>query len=176
MAKQPASAGGPEAAGREKERQARWLTMLLGWAEDIVYALIAVLLGAAALVALVSAAINLATGVLGGGGVEAVLGALGQVLLGLIFVELFYTVRISIREHSLAVERIIGVALIAIVRRMLALTAEEHKTMELGAEQFQRFLTELGVLAGMVLALTVAMVLVRWKGPSRGRDPEDDAD
>jgi uncharacterized membrane protein (DUF373 family) len=145
---------------------------MLGWAEDIVYALIAVLLGAAAVVALVSSAVNLATGVATGGGIEAVLGALDHVLLGLIFVELFYTVRISIREHSLAVEPIIGVALIAIVRRVLALAAEEHTAADVSAEQFSRLLTELGLLTGMVLVLTVSMVLVRWKGPSRGKDPE----
>jgi uncharacterized membrane protein (DUF373 family) len=168
----PGHSHSPEEMGREKDRQARWLTLFLGWAEDIVYALIAVLLGAAALVALVSAAIALATGVLQGGGIGAALGALDQVLLGLIFVELFYTVRISIREHSLAVEPIIGVALIAIVRRMLQLAAEEHKAAELSAEHFNRMLIELGLLAALVLALTFSMVLVRWKGPAQGKDPE----
>lgn len=157
----------PEAADvrAQAERQARWVSALLGWAEDVVYALVAILLGAAALVALGSAAVGLVGGVLRGGGAGAVLGALESVLLVLIFVELFYTVRLSIREHSLAVEPIVAVALIATVRRILVLAAEERQILDGDAEHFRRVVVELGLLGLLALALTVAIVLLRRSPP-----------
>jgi uncharacterized membrane protein (DUF373 family) len=155
----------PTEIAAEADRQARWLTALLGWAEDLVYAATAVLLGAASLVALVTAAIGLAGGVLAGGGTGAALGALESVLLVLIFIELFYTVRLSIREHSLAVEPIVAVALIATVRRILVLAAEERKVLEGDAETFNRAMIELGLLALLVVVLTGAIIaLRRWHG------------
>jgi uncharacterized membrane protein (DUF373 family) len=132
----------------------------MGFAEDAVYALIAVMLVASSLYALA-----LAGGVLIAGaftpnsGIQPVLTALDQTLIVLIFIELFYTIRLSLREHSLAVEPFIAVALIASVRRILVLTAEERQVVE-DAAVFQRVLLELGVLAGLVLVLVFAMVLL----------------
>jgi uncharacterized membrane protein (DUF373 family) len=49
---------------------------------------------------------------------------LDQVLLVLLFVELLYTVQISFREHGLVAEPFLVVALIAVIRRILVVTAE----------------------------------------------------
>ena len=131
-------------------------------AEDAVYTLAAVLLAGAALYALGSAALVLLTALIGRqGGMELLLMVLDQILVGLIFVELFYTVRLSIREHILAVEPFLAVALIATVRRILVITAEEQRIVEGDLETFQRLLLELGLLAGLILVLAVAFVLLR---------------
>ncbi len=143
------------------------LARLLGLAEDAVYMLTALVLVAASVYALVAAA----TGLLGAalaqeGGTQPALAALDQLLVALIFVELFYTVRLSIREHILAVEPFVAVALIATVRRILVLTAEEHRVVEGDPAAFQRLLLELGVLAGLILVLAGAMLLLRQRNSS----------
>ncbi len=135
---------------------------LLGLAEDVVYALTGLLLLLASLFALGSAAATLASPLLAGESVTvATVGALDQLLLVLIFVELFYTIRLSIREHTLAVEPFIAVGLIATVRRILVLTAEERRLLDTDAETFRRILVELGVLAGLVVVLVAALVVLR---------------
>jgi uncharacterized membrane protein (DUF373 family) len=146
--------------GRSPPSQA--LAKFMAVAEDAVYTLAAVLLAGAALYALGSAALVLLTALIGRqGGMELLLMVLDQILVGLIFVELFYTVRLSIREHILAVEPFLAVALIATVRRILVITAEEQRIVEGDLETFQRLLLELGLLAGLILVLAVAFVLLR---------------
>jgi uncharacterized membrane protein (DUF373 family) len=136
------------------------LSSFLGLAEDAVYALTALLLVGASVFALWSAAAVLVAGVFAHeAGIQPVLTALDQVLVVLIFVELFYTVRLSIREHILAVEPFIAVALIATVRRILVITAEERRVLD-DPGLFQRVLLELGLLAGLVLVLVIALVLL----------------
>lgn len=138
------------------------LARLLGLAEDAVYILTAVILVAASVYALVSAAAGLlAAAVAREAGTQAALGALDQLLVALIFVELFYTVRLSIREHELAVEPFIAVALIATVRRIIVITAEEQRVVEGDPEAFQRLLLELGILAVLILVLAGAMLLLQ---------------
>jgi uncharacterized membrane protein (DUF373 family) len=139
----------------------QFISNLLGLAEDVVYTGTAILLVGAALYALGSAAIVLLSALLvREGGVQPVLTVLDQILVVLIFIELFYTVRLSIREHVLAVEPFISVAMIATVRRILVLTAEERRLLD-DAVLFQRLLIELALLAALVLVLAVAMVLLR---------------
>jgi uncharacterized membrane protein (DUF373 family) len=135
-------------------------------AEDAVYAVAAVLLAGTALYVLGSAALVLLSALIGRqGGMEPVLTVLDQILVGLIFVELFYTVRLSIREHALAVEPFLAVALIATVRRILVITAEEQRIIEGNLEAFQRLVLELALLAGLVLVLSVAFLLLRRARP-----------
>jgi len=70
-------------------------------------------------------------------------------------------VRLSLREHELAVEPFVAVALIAAVRRILVPTAEEHRLIDGDPAAFQRLLLELGVLTGLILALVVALAVLR---------------
>jgi uncharacterized membrane protein (DUF373 family) len=153
----------PEAAAERGQLLAR----LLGLAEDAVYALAGLLLAATALFALAASGLALMPAIAAHtGGAEPVLTVLDQILLVLILVELFYTVRLSLREHELAVEPFVAVALIAAVRRILVLTAEEHRLIDGDPAAFQRLLLELGVLTGLILALVVALTVLRH--PPRG--------
>lgn len=163
---QPAAGGAPEhVEGIERSKRLKRehrLTGVLGAAEDAVYALAALMLVAASLVALLSAATALLNGLVSRQPpVESALAVLDQLLVVLIFLELFYTVRLSIREHGLAVEPFLAVALIATVRRVLVLMAEEHQALDGSAEQFQRVLLELGLLAIVILVLVFALLLLR---------------
>ena len=156
------------------------LSRVLSVAEDLVYGLAALLLAGASVYVLASGAVLLVKAVFGGtDAVESVLGVLDQILVGLIFVELFYTVRLSIRQHQLAVEPFVAVALIAVVRRMLVVTAEEHRLVETDPTAMNQLVLELGLLAGLVLVLAIAMRLLHkmplvdpisgWEGRAQPR-------
>lgn len=146
-------------------RREQVLSGLLRLAEAVVYGLTALVLVSASLFALGSAASALVAAVAAReGGVRPALTALDQVLVVLILTELFYTVRLSLRERGLAVEPFIAVALIATVRRILVVTAEERRLLE-DPELFRRVLLELGLLAGLVPVLALALVLLRRLQP-----------
>ena len=133
--------------------------------EDVVYVGLGLLLSGAAVVLLVSLAINFWRGLVGGtlpGGVVVVL---DQILLILMIVELLYTVQLSFREHVLVPEPFVLVALIASVRRILVLAPELPKVVEKGDVQFQNAMIELSVLTVMTLSLVFCLVLLRKRHP-----------
>ena len=89
------------------------------------------------------------------GVLETSLTVLDRVLLAFIFVELIDTVRVTLRERGIFIaEPFLLVGLIAMVRRMLLLTAEIERA---NSEEFQNMLIELGVMTGLVIVLTVAL-------------------
>ena len=91
---------------------------------------------------------------------ETVLGVLDRVLLAFIFVELIDTVRVTLRERGIFIaEPFLLVGLIAVVRRILLLTAALEQTTT--TEEFQNMLLELGVMTGLVIVLTIALYLTR---------------
>jgi uncharacterized membrane protein (DUF373 family) len=92
------------------------------------------------------------------------------VLLLFIFVELLDTIGIVAREHEIVAEPFLLVGLIAVVRRILSVTAEAGQNI--GTEKFQSLTIELGVLAVLVIALTVAVYVTR-RTRRRERSGED---
>jgi uncharacterized membrane protein (DUF373 family) len=133
----------------------------LSLVEDIVYIGLGLLLTLAALTLLVGA---LKSGVmavwhrsLGG----QVVGLLDQILLILLIIELLYTVQVSFREHSLTAEPFIVVALIAVIRRILILTAEIPRLPEAVETTFRHAMLELGLLTAMVLVLVGSLIVLQ---------------
>ena len=93
------------------------------------------------------------------GVLETSLTVLDRVLLAFIFVELIDTVRVTVRERGIFIaEPFLLVGLIAVVRRILLLTAEIERA---SAEEFQNMLIELGVMTVLVIVLTVALYFTR---------------
>ena len=93
------------------------------------------------------------------GVLETSLTVLDRVLLAFIFVELIDTVRVTVRERGIFIaEPFLLVGLIAVVRRILLLTAEIERA---SAEELQNMLIELGVMTGLVIVLTVALYFTR---------------
>jgi uncharacterized membrane protein (DUF373 family) len=93
------------------------------------------------------------------GVLETSLTVLDRVLLAFIFVELIDTVRVTVRERGIFIaEPFLLVGLIAVVRRILLLTAEIEGA---SAEEFQNMLIELGVMTGLVIVLTGALYFTR---------------
>ena len=94
------------------------------------------------------------------GVLETVLGVLDRLLLAFIFVELINTVRVTLSERGIFIaEPFLLVGLIAVVRRILLLTAALEQTTS--TEEFQNMLLELGVMTGLVIVLTVALYFTR---------------
>jgi hypothetical protein len=72
------------------------------------------------------------------------------------------------REHGLLAEPFLVVALIAVVRRILVITAELPKLPQAGVEVFRQAILELGLLTVMVVALVGSLIALQ-KGAKRGR-------
>lgn len=94
---------------------------------------------------------------------------LDRILLMLIVAELIHTLRFVVLRGRIVVEPFLFVGLIAVVRRVLIITAELERQVPSGRALTNQLL-ELGLLGFLALALAIAIYLVRRSGPP-GYDP-----
>ncbi len=135
------------------------LLSVLAVAEHIIYSFVALALIVPIVMLFVSAAMSMLQ-VSEVGILLTVLAILDRVLLVFILVELLYTTRIIRQEHGIIIaEPFLLVGLIAVVRRILLVTAQIEEAR--GTQEFQNLLAELGVMAGLVVVLTSALFLIR---------------
>jgi uncharacterized membrane protein (DUF373 family) len=135
------------------------LLSFLDAVERIIYYFVALALIIPVMMLFVSAAMSMLQ-VSEVGILQTVLAVLDRVLLVFILVELLDTIRIIRRERGVMIaEPFLLVGLIAVVRRILLVTAQIEQTT--GTEEFQNLLTELGVMAGLVVVLTAALFFIR---------------
>ena len=146
---------------RAEARLTLWIARWFGRVEDCVYIGLAIILTALAFGLLVDGAIAFVRAVGSGDLVSHVATLLDRLLLILMIVEILYTVQVSLREHTLVPEPFLVVALIAGVRRILVLTAEFSKLIQEGGDPFRNAMLELTILTAMVLALVIALALLR---------------
>jgi phosphate starvation-inducible membrane PsiE len=85
---------------------------------------------------------------------------LNSVLLVMMTMEIVYTVAISLESHTLSAEPFLIIGTIAAIRRMLVITATSTET-EHTASIFHNTLIELGLLAATVIALSIAIWVLR---------------
>ena len=143
---------------------ARWFTRAFAIFEDLVYAGLGTLLAIAAVVLLVHAGWVFVGHLIAGTLPENMIGVLDRLLLILMIVEILYTVQVSLREHALAPEPFLVVGLIAAVRRILVVTAEFSKLIELGESAFRNAMIELALLTVLIVALVVSLAILRRRG------------
>jgi len=143
---------------------------LLIKAEDVIYLFTAVLLVVAALLLLTitgyeffsNLGVNFSN--LDGNFSKELSRLLDSLLLVMMIVEILHTVGIMIKEHKLAIEPFLAIGIIAAVRRILIIKAEQvHPTPEHTAV-FKMTMLELGILAGMILTLVLCIFLLRRHG------------
>jgi uncharacterized membrane protein (DUF373 family) len=140
------------------ERYKNLFTGILDIFERIAYLAIALALSVPIVMLVFSAAMSMLE-VSEVGVLQTALAVLDRVLLAFIFVELIDTVRVTLREQGILIaEPFLLVGLIAVVRRILLLTAEIERA---SAEEFQNMLIELGVMTGLVIVLTIALYFTR---------------
>jgi uncharacterized membrane protein (DUF373 family) len=155
-----------ERAARVPEEQRSLDRSLLGGLvgfEAFLYGAVAILLAAAAVLVLVGTVHELAHAIsTSAGAVDTGVMVLDRILLLLIIAELAYTLRFVLRTHRIAVEPFLFIGLIAVVRRILIVTAQFER-LPSGGRVLTNFLLELGLLGFLALALAVAVRLI---GPS----------
>ena len=134
------------------------LSVVLDYSELVVYYVATLALLATIVVLFVSVGGSLLE-VFESDPLETALEVLDRVLLIFIFVELLITIQIIVRENQIVGEPFILIGLIAVVRRILLVTAEAGQTAD--PARFQDLITELGVLAALILALAAALYVAR---------------
>jgi uncharacterized membrane protein (DUF373 family) len=87
---------------------------------------------------------------------------LDRILLLFIIAELLYTLRVVNIGGRILVEPFLFIGLIAIVRKVLVLTAEVQET----GGDMSGFLVQIGALAGLALVLSVSIHLLRRSTPA----------
>ena len=87
------------------------------------------------------------------------LAVLDSVLLVFIFAELLSTISTIVREREIVAEPFLLIGLIAVVRRILAVTVSIEQS--LGTPRFEDLVIELGVLTALVVALSSALYFTR---------------
>lgn len=135
---------------------------LLGF-ETLLYAAVGLLLATAAVFVLVGTVHEIAHAIsTSAGAVSTAVTVLDRVLLTLIIAELLYTLRFVLRTHEIVVEPFLFIGLIAVVRRILIVTAQFER-LPSGGRPLTNFLLELGLLGFLAVALAVAVRLVRQR-------------
>jgi phosphate starvation-inducible membrane PsiE len=86
---------------------------------------------------------------------------LNTVLLVMMTMEIVYTVAISLESHTLNAEPFLIIGSIAGIRRMLVITATSTET-EANAAIFHNTLVELGLLSATVVAMALAIWILRY--------------
>lgn len=143
----------------------------LEFVEDVIhYAISAVLI--VAMVALLISASTEFVRTLGGDLKSGTLRLLDSVLLVMMLVEILGTISISLRQHTLAPEQFLIIGIIAAIRRMLVITAEQTELLH-EPETFKLVLWELLLLGMLVIVLSGAIYLLHRTQEER-RQPDAD--
>ncbi|HZC30433.1 MAG TPA: phosphate-starvation-inducible PsiE family protein [Gaiellaceae bacterium] len=138
--------------------------------EEALYGAVGILLAVAAVLVLVGTVHELAHAIsTSAGAVTTAVTVLDRILLTLIIAELVYTLRFVLRTHQIVVEPFLFIGLIAVVRRILIVTAQFERPPVSG-RALTNLLLELGLLGFLVLALAVALALVRRHSDPRQFD------
>jgi phosphate starvation-inducible membrane PsiE len=136
---------------------------VLGASESVVLVLIGLALVLVAVLLLYSSMYDLNQAVRQGPGEieHKAIEILNTVLLVMMTMEIVYTVAISLESHTLNAEPFLLIGVIAGIRRMLVITATSTDA-ERNPGQFHNTLVELGLLAATIVALAVAIWILRY--------------
>jgi uncharacterized membrane protein (DUF373 family) len=128
----------------------------LGSAETAIYVVVAALLAVGAGFTVVGTIVDLVEGADSRAIADAGVFLLDRVLLLFILAELLYSLRVVNFSGRILVEPFLFIGLIAVVRKVLVLTAEAHE----GSDTTD-FLVQIGALAGLALVLSLSIYLLR---------------
>jgi len=136
----------------------------LSSAEDIIYICTAVVLVVAASALLIFSTSEVIADFHNNPISRSISQLLDGLLLVLMLVEILHTVGIFLKKRKLVIEPFLAVGIIAAIRRVLIITAEQvHPTPE-HAAAFRMTMLELGLLAAMILSFVFCIFLLRRHG------------
>lgn len=78
----------------------------------------------------------------------------------LAFVELLYAVRACPRSHEIVAEPFLMVGILACIKEIVVLSVQAAKLLGKGPD-FSRAVVEIGILGGVVLALSISAFILR---------------
>jgi uncharacterized membrane protein (DUF373 family) len=140
-------------------RESAAIEVSFGAAESAIYVVVAALL----VVAAAFTAVGTVTDVIEGSGSRSITDTgifiLSRVLLMFIIAELLYTLRLVNLDGRILVEPFLFIGLIAVVRRILVITAEIEGNP--GRTAITNFLIQVGALGLLALVLALAIHLLR---------------
>jgi phosphate starvation-inducible membrane PsiE len=144
----------------------------LGLAESAVLVLIGIALVLVAVLLLYSGVHDLWVATTGGPEIieHKAVEILNTILLVMMTMEIVYTVAISLKSHTLNAEPFLIIGSIAAIRRMLVITATSTD-IEGDVGRFHNTLVELGLLAATVIAMAVAICILRFSQRKYVDDP-----
>ena len=146
------------------------IRLALAWIEEALYIVVGILLLVAAVFVVIGTVSGLVSSVRHhGDAVNIGVLLLDRILLALIVAELLHTLRFVVLRGTIVVEPFLFVGLIAVVRRVLIVTAE-FEGLAPGGRALTNQLIELGLLGFLAIALASAIYLLRRSGPP-GYDP-----
>ena len=137
----------------------------IGFAEGSIYLLVGLLLAAAAVSIVFGTATEALASITRETPIETGVLVLDRILLLFIIAELLFTLRLTISRGEILAEPFLFIGLIAVVRRVLVITAESEGAA-IGGRTLTNFLLELGVLAVLAVALTASIYLLRRSAAS----------
>lgn len=134
---------------------------LLSAVEDVIYVGIAALLAAAAVVVLGRSAVELVDKAQEDR-TDAMLEVLDGLLLVFILVELLYAVRTTLKERQIVAEPFLVAGILVAIKEIIVLSVKGADSLSKGPE-FARAMVEVGILAGVVVVLSVSALVLRRK-------------
>lgn len=143
-------------------------TSILDRTESIVLTVIAIALVALAVLLLGSSIISLFHAAMSGQIRDLAIDILGSILLVMMTMEIVYTVTLSLKTHFLKAEPFLIVGIIAAIRRMLLITAQSTRASN--SEVFRDTLLELALLAVIIIAMAVAIFILRQRQATEGKN------
>jgi uncharacterized membrane protein (DUF373 family) len=141
----------------------------LGSVENAIYLVVALLLAAGAGFTVVGTVVDLIRGSDSRAIADTGVFLLDRVLLLFIVAELLYTLRVVNFGGRILVEPFLFIGLIAVVRKVLVVTAEAPAQGATNA-----FLAQIGALAGLALVLSLSIHLLRRSG-AQALDPDEES-
>ncbi len=150
-------------ASQEEAASVRLINRALHVAEDVLYALVALVLVALALVVLIDAGFTVAEEA-PDDVTSAVDSTLSSLLIVFILVELLGAVRATIKERRLIAEPFLLVGMIASIKEIIVVGGLAGKDMTV-----EDAMLKIGVLGAVILALSLAAYLLRRKE----REPDE---
>jgi uncharacterized membrane protein (DUF373 family) len=136
----------------------------IGRAESTIYVVAATLLVVGAAFIVVGTITDLVQGSDSRAIADAGVFLLDRILLLFIIAELLYTLRVVNIGGRILVEPFLFIGLIAIVRKVLVLTAEVQEP----GRHATGFLVQIGALAGLALVLSISIFMLRRSAASAG--------
>jgi uncharacterized membrane protein (DUF373 family) len=151
-----------------EERRSEIVNAGIGRIEIAIYVVVAALLVVAAGFTLVGTFVDIIKGARSRHVTDTGVFLLDRVLLIFIIAELLYTLRLVNLGNRVLVEPFLFIGLIAVVRKVLVITAEFAGSRRLVVD----FVIQVGALAALALVLAIAIYLVRSPQPSsKGQTP-----